>query len=82
MNSTFERQYMAWLDAALREFNERWGEVFGVRKYHSGNCPEDYDSWDLVEFAEDGTAYPHGIGGTTYIRNAVTPWEQSPYYMK
>lgn len=77
----FWQQYGLWLDAALREFNERWGDVFGVRKYHQHTCPDDYDPGDLVEIAEDGTVYPHGIGGTTYITGAVTPWYRSPYYV-
>lgn len=29
------------------------------------------DPENLVEFSENGSAYPHGIGGTNYIPNAV-----------
>jgi len=77
--SPFWQHYHLWLDAALKEFNERWGDVFGVRKYHQLTCPDDYSPFHLVEIGEDGTVYPHG--GTTYVTGAVTPWYRSPYYV-
>jgi hypothetical protein len=71
-----------WLDDCLIEFNDEFGEGShpGVRKYHQENCPEDYDPGDLVEFAENGDAYPHSRCGTNWIPKTVTPWEQSKHY--
>ena len=69
----FDEAYEQWLDACLEEFNERYGQS---RKYHQeSDIPKNYDPGDFVEFGEDGTAYPHGIGGTNYIPDVVTPWE-------
>jgi len=73
----FDKAYRAWLDEALEEYNAR----FRQRRFHQESCPEDHDPGDLVEIAEDGSVYPHGLGGTAYIRNAVTPWEESPHWV-
>lgn len=76
--ATFCVAYDQWLAACLIEFNERFGEC---RKFVQ--IPEKpYNPDKVVEFAEDGTAYPHGSGGVNYIRNAVTPWEKSKFFVK
>lgn len=79
----FDTAYRLWLDDCLAEFNARFTEQ---RRYHqeslpAGQEPADYEPGQLVEFAEDGSAYPHGVGGTGHVPNAVTPWEQSPHYL-
>ncbi len=74
---TWDKCYRAWLDECLAEYNARFQDR---RAYHQESAPTDYTTGLLVEFAEDGTAYPHGIGGTNYIPGAVTPWEDSPHY--
>lgn len=71
----FWTRYERWQDDCLAEFNEKYGEH---RLYHS--MPEEYKPWQLVEFSDMGDAYPHGIGGTGHIKNAVTPWYESPHY--
>lgn len=79
----FHAAYRRWLDAALEEFNSEYGEgsTVGERKYHQHSVPEDYNPDDLVEFSEDGDAYPHSEGGGTgHIRRAVTPWAKSEHY--
>jgi len=73
--NSFHAAYTAWLKNCLREYNERFGES---RKYYE-TPDHDYDPGDLVEFSEAGDAYPHGIGGTAHIRDAVTPWEASSH---
>ena len=73
---SFEENYRKWLDDCLDEFNER----YRPRKYHQETVPDDNDPGSFVEFSEDGNAYPHGLGGTNFIPNAVTPWEDSLHY--
>lgn len=74
MNEFF-RQYEKWQADCLAEYNEKFGESRTL-------VPEgDYNPGDVVEFGENGSAYPHGSGGTNYIPNAVTPWAQSPHYV-
>lgn len=68
--------YEQWLDDCLAEFNARYGEA---RKYHT--APAEYDPGELVEFSDDGGAYLHGIGGTSFIPHVVTPWAESPHYV-
>ena len=81
MSKEFYEAYEKWHNDCLKEFNEGYGRTFGVRKIHTV-LSDDYDPDDLVEFAEDGSAYPHSVGGgTNYVPNAVTPWEQSIHYM-
>jgi len=77
----FCEHYDRWLADCLVEFNQRYGES---RKYTEFPevYPDDYDPGQLVEFAENGDAYPHGYGGTNWIPKAVTPWEQSEHYVK
>lgn len=77
-SAEFDSQYLNWLDECLEEYNER----FHPREFHQGTCPYFYDPGDFVEFSEDGAAYPHGIGGTNFIPNAVTPWSQSDHFVK
>lgn len=84
MAKDFWEAYQRWLDDCLQEFMEKYGHTqFGGPRYHQHMEPPDGDdeAW-LVEFGEDGTAYPHGIGGVTYIPNAVTPWDKSPHYVE
>ena len=82
MGSPFDwKLYRQWLDRALEEFNaEREGFlVCEPRPYHQYSVPEEYEPGDLVEIAENGDAYPHGIGGTNHIpadRSGITPWEE------
>jgi hypothetical protein len=68
-----------WQADCLREFNEKYGES---RRYYClpDEYPDDYEPGQLVEFAEDGDAYPHGAGGTNWIPKAVTPWRDSPHF--
>lgn len=70
--------YDAWLADCLVEFNEAYNEARTMT-----NAPDDglYDPGDLVEFSEDGSAYPHGVGGTNWIPEAVKPWTDSPHFL-
>jgi hypothetical protein len=68
--------YALWLQDCLAEWNDRFGDQRTLFAVPAG----DYEPGDLVEFAEDGDAYPHGCGGTSHVRRAVTPWEQSEHY--
>ena len=79
MNALFNEKYRAWLDASLIQFNERYKDN---RKYHQESLPDpvNYDPGELVEIADDGSAYPHGAGGTNHIRDAVTPWGESEHF--
>lgn len=81
MNKLFWENYQKWLDSALVEYNEKYADN---RRFHqdSGDLPEDYNPGELVEFTEDGNAYPHSNSGTNYIPNAVTPWKESPFYIR
>lgn len=67
-----------WQSDCLAEFNERFGEQ---RTLYAAPEDGDYEPGDLVEFAENGDAYPHGRGGTGHITKAVTPWEKSEHYL-
>lgn len=60
--------YREWLDHCLDQFPDR--------EYHQENVPENYDPAKLIEFAEDGDAYPHGIGGTGHIKRAVISFDE------
>jgi hypothetical protein len=74
-NSSYER----WKEECLVEYNTRFNE--NRHYFEKPGQTIGYDAEDLVEFGEDGTAYPHGIGGTNTIKNAVTPWDKSKHYM-
>ena len=74
----FNIQYEKWLNDCLEEFNKRFCET---RVFHTDDSKNTYSS-NLVEFSQNGHAYPHGIGGTNYIENAVTPWFESPHFME
>lgn len=75
----FFAAYCQWQTDCLQEYNERFGED---RRYFEqpDEYPDDYEPGQLVEFSEDGDAYPHGRGGTGHIRKAVTPWKDSPHW--
>lgn len=75
----FNRRYSQWLDDCLVEYNSK---VRFPRKYHQETVPKDYDPGDLVEFSEDGDAYPHGASGTNWRPRMVTPWEKSKHYIE
>ena len=76
--SQFDGAYRRWEDDCLAQYNERFNEQ---RKFHSSSVPQDADPDDLVEFGQDGSAYPHSkLGGTGFVPNAVTPWRKSPHY--
>jgi hypothetical protein len=70
----FHDAYQLWLEDCLQEYNKRFNEN---RTLITG---EDYDPGTVIEFADDGSAYPHGQGGTNWIPNAVTPWADSVHY--
>lgn len=78
LSDLFHSRYSQWLDDALKEYNSK---VSFPRKYHQQTCPEDYDPGDLVEIAENGDVYPHGIGGTNHRPRMVTPWAQSQHFI-
>ena len=73
----FNAAYEQWQQDCLTQYNKRYGEN-RILYHHAG---EDYEPGNVVEFSEDGTAYPHGRGGTNYIPNVVTPWEKSEHYI-
>ena len=83
MHKDFWEARKAWYDDCLQEFMERYGDtLYGGPRYHPFmDPPEDEEAW-LIEFGDDGTAYPHGIGGIAIIKNAVTPWNKSPHYVE
>ena len=58
--------YDQWLEDCLEEWNQQ----------HSDNRVLGSDGPGCIEFAENGDAYPHGIGGTGHVRHAVTPWSE------
>jgi hypothetical protein len=76
MANDFHAAYRRWQEACLVEYNERFHEQRTLI------TTDDYDPDMVVEFAEDGTAYPHGAAGTNYVKNAVTPWDRSPHYVR
>lgn len=73
----FLNQYNKWEYAALGEYNAKTGENRTLIE----DAPDD-DTTNTVEFSENGDAYPHGIGGTNYVPNIVTPWKDSPYFVQ
>lgn len=84
--SFFNLQWRRWLDDCLVEFNNEFRNAPFVnggvnRLYHQENVEMGYHPGELVEFGEDGSAYPHAIGGTNWIPKAVTPWKDSPYFV-
>lgn len=80
MESTFAhfcKQYRKWLDDCLEE----WNTQYDPRKFHQESVTGDYETFELVEFTEDGNAYPHGIGGTGHVPDAVTKWKNSEHFV-
>ncbi len=76
-NIEFAWRYEQWQRDCLDEYNERFCEN---REYCEP--PEhDVDPGLIVEFGEDGSAYPHGIGGTSHIPDAVKPWRESEWFV-
>jgi len=68
-------RYDRWQTDCLDEWNtEHAGTSFGQKTLED-------DGPNRIEFAENGDAYPHGIGGTGHVRRAVTPWEASPHHL-
>ena len=80
-NKKWMKQYEKWLESCLKEYNEKYNENRKYYDFEEAN-EKDADPDELVEFAEDGTAYPHSWFGTNYIKNAVTSWQDSEYYME
>lgn len=76
----FCQAYEKWQADCLEEYNKRYNEE---RKFFAmpDEFPDDYEPGQLVEFAEDGDAYPHGYGGTGHITKCVTPWAKSPHFV-
>ena len=74
----FCQHYTRWLNDCLNEWNEKQHQSRRFAQVPEG----DYAPGDVVEFAEDGDAYPHGIGGTGHVRRAVTPWRESIHYVQ
>ena len=76
MNTFFEN-YRKWEDDCLAEYNEQYGE----NRILLRDAPEDYNPDDVIEFSEEGEGYPHSIFGIGYIKDCVTPWELSKWYV-
>ena len=71
----FWENWEAWRKSSLEKFNEEYGRWCGVRKFYESSDEVDPD--DLVEFSENGSAYPHSkVGGTGYIPNAVPSFDE------
>ena len=77
-NEAWHAAYERWQADCLSEWNER----FNDQRTMYVAPGDDYDPGLLVEFAEDGDAYPHGAGGTGHVRQAVTPWAKSEHFME
>ncbi len=77
---TFDAAYDAWLDDCLVEWNERFSETRTSHTFDGSAAGDGVEPWQLVEVAENGDAYPHGIGGFGFVQNAVTPWRDSPHW--
>jgi len=71
------RAHRRWQQDCLGEWNARTGE--GRTHFEDDGTVERPEQ--LVEFSEAGDAYPHGAGGTNWVRGAVTPWGRSPHYV-
>ena len=74
-NKQFHDNYRKWEDDCLAEFNAKYKSIYGNRVL-------DGDGPKVVEFSEDGDAYPHGIGGTNHVKSAVTPWKKSQHFVR
>lgn len=79
-NPAFDASHDAWLADCLAEYNHRFSED---RQYCQAPElePAGYDPEQLVEFSENGDAYPHSAFGTGHIRAAVTSWNDSPHWV-
>jgi len=73
---SWDDAYERWQKDCLAAYNERFREHRALYAIPEG----EYDPGDLVEFGENGAAYPHGAGGINYIPNAVAPWTESEHY--
>lgn len=70
-----------WAADCLAEYNARYGSSRTLHQYSPAMIRDDYDPDCLVEFADNGDAYPHStMGGTGHASKAVTPWERSRHY--
>ncbi len=74
----FFTNYSKWLAQSLKDYNKRYSQR---RCYHQQTVPKNYIPGQFVEFAENGHAYPHGVFGIAHIPDAVTPWNESEYYV-
>jgi len=76
LTDEFSQAYREWQEDCLREWNAKMGED----RTHFEDDGSVTDPGQLVEFSENGDAYPHGAGGTNWVRGAVTPWADSPHH--
>lgn len=65
MKNLWHKAYNNWKEDCREEFNIRYPNL----------------KTTFTEFSEEGAAYPHGIGGVKYIKEAVTPWLKSKHYL-
>ena len=63
-------RYDKWQEQALQEYNNKFHENRLYYEVPAG----DYDPAGVVEFSENGGAYPHSAFGTGYIPHAVSPY--------
>ena len=77
--SKVDKAYGKWLADCLKQFNRKRKEE---RKYTSvpSPLPIDYSPDQVVEFDDDGTAYPHSVSGIDQIPRVATSWVDSKYY--
>ena len=50
-----------------KELLDLWNDYRQDKRILLDDAAEDYDSWTVIEFGENGDAYPHGIGGTLHV---------------
>ena len=65
--TAWDRAYDRWEADCLDEWNAKYSDVLGEKTLGT-------DGSSCIEFAENGSAYPHGIGGTLHMSRAVTRW--------
>lgn len=74
--------YRLWQRGCLAAYNQRFGEDRVLLEDAIEEHGEAYDPGTVVEFAEDGAAYPHGAGGTNHVPGVGVPWRDSPHYLE
>ena len=77
--------YRKWEEDVWEEFVEKCEDYWylGSPDQFTRDADEaDGQNVRLVELCEDGTLYYHSDTGTNYVKDFVTPWEESPHYME